>query len=105
MKHTSNMFDYLSTGANVWRLGVETNSVIFLRMMGMAGLWDTPDDENWRMVTEKPKVFMKSGSDGMVAALQGKDPAKVMDASIHHLNKATNANRKRLADRGMRKIG
>ncbi|WP_424973267.1 antifreeze protein [Dinoroseobacter sp. S76] len=104
MKHTSNMFDYLSTGANVWRLGFETNSVIMLRMMGMAGFWNTPFDENWRMVAEKPKVFIKSGSDGLVAAMQGKDPAQVMDASIKRLNKATNANRKRLANRGPRKM-
>lgn len=100
----SNMFDYLSTGANVWRLGVETNSVILLRMMGMAGIWNTPFDENWRMMAEKPKVFINSGRDGMVAAMEGKDPAKVMDASIKHLNDATNENRKRLVDRGLRKL-
>lgn len=104
MRNSSNMFDYLSAGANVWRLGVETNSVILLRMMGMAGIWNTPFDENWRMVAEKPKVFIKSGRDGMVAAMEGKDPAKVVNASIKHLNEATNENRKRLVDRGLRKI-
>jgi hypothetical protein len=104
MKHSSNIFDYLSTGAKVWRLGVETNSVIMLRMMGMAGVWNTPFDENWRMVAEKPKAFLKAGTNGVLAAMEGKDAVKVVDASLKPLNRATTSNRQRLAKRGPRKV-
>lgn len=104
MRNAPNMFDLMSTGAKVWRLGFETNSVIFLRMMGMAGMWNTPFDENWRMVAEKPREFIKSGRDGMIAAMSGAHPSKVVEASIRPLNRATKANRKRLSKRGPRKL-
>lgn len=104
MKHSPNLFELMSTGANLWRLGFETQNVIALRMMGMAGLWNTPYDENWRMVAEKPHEFIKSGRDGLIAALSGAHPAKVVEASISPLNRATRANRKRLSKRGPRKL-
>jgi hypothetical protein len=104
MKNTPNMFDVMSTSARIWHLGFESHNVIALRVMGMAGVWDTPFDENWRMVTEKPHEFIKSGRDGMLAVIAGKHPTHVVDASITPLNHATKANRERLSQRGLRKI-
>ncbi|MDJ0994326.1 MAG: antifreeze protein [Dinoroseobacter sp.] len=104
MRHAPNMFDLMSTGAKVWRLGFETHNVIVLRVMGMAGVWNTPFDESWRMVTEKPHEFIKSGRDGMIAAMSGAHPSKVVEASIQPLDRATNANRKRLSKRGPRRL-
>ncbi|WP_425090580.1 antifreeze protein [Tropicimonas sp. S265A] len=105
MHNAPNVFDVMKTGANIWRLGFETNNVIFLRMMGMAGVWNTPFDENWRMVAEKPHEFIKSGRNGVLAAMAGKPATQVVDASLRPLNRATSANRKRLSKRGPRKIG
>ena len=103
MRSSSTVFDYLSTGAKLWHLGIETNNVIALRMMGMAGIWNTPFDENWRMVAEKPRAFLKSGQDGLIAAMAGLGPDKVVDASIVRLKHATTYNRRRLSARGIRK--
>jgi len=103
MPKATNMFDVLSTGARMWRLGIETHSVVTLRMLGMAGVWNTPFDESWRMVAEKPEAFIEAGRDGMIAAMSGAGPDKVLEASIRPLSRKTRANRKRLSRRGLRK--
>lgn len=103
MRNSSNVFNYLAAGADVVRLGVETHNVIWLRVMGLAGVWNTPFDEGWRMVAEKPKAFIHSGRDGMLAALAGHPPDRVVTASLRPLTETTKSNRQRLAGRGMRK--
>ncbi len=55
MTRTSSPFDLLHLGFETARLGMEAQSVIGLRTLGMAGLWNMPSDENHRMVGLDPK--------------------------------------------------
>ena len=103
MRH-SNVFDYLSAAASFCQLAVEAQNVVALRVMGLAGIWNTPVDESWRMMAEKPKTFLVSGSEGATALLAGKSPDKVVSATIEPLQQAARDNRLRLSERGLRKL-
>ena len=78
--------------------------MIALRVMGLAGIWNTPFDESWRMMAEKPKTFLMSGNEGTAALLAGKSPDKVVSATIEPLQQAARDNRLRLSERGLRKL-
>ena len=103
MRHT-NVFDYLSAAASFCHLAVEAQNVVALRVMGLAGIWNTPFDEGWRMMAEKPKTFFVSGSEGTAALLSGKSPDKVVSAALEPLQQAARDNRVRLSERGLRKL-
>ena len=100
----TNVFDCLSAAASFCHLAVEAQNVIALRVMGLAGIWNTPFDESWRMLAEKPKTFLVSGSEGTAALLAGKPPEKVVSATLEPLQQATRENRVRLSERGLRKL-
>jgi hypothetical protein len=100
----SNVFDCLSAAARFCHLGVEAQNVITLRVMGLAGVWNTPIDESWRMMAEKPKTFIASGNEGAAAILAGKSAEKVVSATLEPLQQAARDNRLRLEDRGFRKL-
>lgn len=100
----SNVFDYLSAAARICHLAVEAQNVVALRVMGLAGIWNTPFDESWRMMAEKPKTFLMSGSEGTAALLAGKSPDKVVNATLEPLQQAARDNRVRLSERGLRKL-
>ena len=103
MRHT-NVFDYLSAAASVCHLAFEAQNVVALRVMGLAGIWNTPFDESWRMMAEKPKTFLVSGSEGAAALLSGKSPDKVVSATLEPLQQAARDNRVRLSERGLRRL-
>jgi len=100
-----NPFDYMRLGFDMTRLGIETHSVIALRMLGMAGVWDTPFDENYRMVAEKHGAFLLAGSAVIDGARQGQHPLSLARAAMEPLDQATSQNRQRLSERGLRKPG
>ncbi len=96
-------FDLWRAGFELARLGVESHSVIWMRMMGMTGAWNTPFDESYRMMREKPQAFVEAAGRGVEAAMRGKTPPTVMLATVAPLNRDAAENRRRLADRGARK--
>jgi hypothetical protein len=78
----------------------EAQMVIGLRLLGMAGMWNTAPSEASRMVTEK---LVTSGETTVAAAkaiLQGKNPAKVADLALKPIRRRTSANASRLVRRG-----
>ena len=92
--------DLVGTSVRFWMLMAETQSVIAMRTLGMAGLWSVTPTERRRMVDEKLPAFTEAALAAGTAAFHGKRPDQVMDAAIRPLGKATRANSKRLAKRG-----
>ncbi len=97
-------FDLLRAGFEVTRLGVEANAVIWMRMMGASGAWNTPFDESYRMWREKPQAFTEAMGRGLEAAMRGAPPSGVISASIAPLSRDAANNRARLAERGVRRV-
>ena len=81
-------------------LVIETQAVVWMRLMGMAGLWSVPATETRRMIAEKPAAFTESLVAGATAGVRGASPAEVVSATIIPLRQRTRKNARRLARRG-----
>jgi len=84
------------------RLTNDANHVITWRMLGMLGMtgdWSETQNENSRMVAEKPTAFLRAWTAANRAVVQGKTPDAVMRAYLRPLTKEASANRRRLAKR------
>lgn len=87
----------------LWRLSVEVTqmtaeaqTVMALRMMGMAGLVPMNKDEPARMISEKHKALAASGRAMSQAMMAGKSATDVMAAGVKPMRAKTRANAKRL---------
>lgn len=94
----------------LWTLGLQTSAmlaeaqtVIMLRMWGMAGLWPVAPGENARMFAEKWPAFVLAANAAGAAAMAGGDPARVAAAALHPIRRRTRANSRRLVRRHLRK--
>lgn len=96
-------FDAISAGLALARLGIEAQGVIWLRGLGAAGAWNTPFDEGWRAVREKPEAFAEAMAGATQAALRGQGTAQVVTAAVRPLTERARANRTRLQKRGRRR--
>lgn len=96
----SSFGDMWRLGAEMTRLGMEANAVIWMRMMGMAGLWNVSALEDGRMLAEKPEAFRDAGMRAGRAAMGGNAPDRIVSAAIKPLARKAAANRRRLAKRG-----
>jgi len=100
----SGPFDMARAGFEMAKLGVEASAVVWMRMMGMGGAWNTPFDESYRMWREKPGAFTEALGRGAEAAMRGAPPASVLSATIAPLSRDASENRARLSGRGPRKL-
>jgi hypothetical protein len=78
----------------------EANMVIWMRLWGMAGAWNTEPSENRRMVEEKQSAAIRSGTAMARAAMKGASPIDVAMAGVRPIAKTTGANVRRLSKRG-----
>ncbi len=90
----------------MWRLGAETGALVFeaqsvvaMRMLGLAGLWRMHPSEPMRMVAEKPAAFLSSAGAVANATLAGKAPEQVAAAALKPYRRKTRSNSRRLARR------
>lgn len=88
---------------SMWRQSVamttlmwEAQTVIAIRMMGMAGLWPVPRGENHRMVREKAPAFAESWMAASRAFWSGSGPDAALTAWHRPLTRKARANRRRL---------
>jgi urease subunit beta len=95
-------FDAVSAGLALTRLGIEAQGVIWLRGLGAAGAWNTPFDEGWRAVREKPDAFAEAMVGATQAAMRGQGTAQVVAAAVGPLTERARDNRARLEGRGRR---
>ncbi len=84
------------SGFDAWRMLAEAQTVIALRVMGMAGLWNLGEGETTRMFAEKQQAFAQSAMDGATAAMRGQPPERVLAAVVRPLGLRTSANARRL---------
>ncbi len=83
---------------------MEAGAVIWMRTLGMGGLWAVPSSENARMVTEKQVAFAVAGQKALAAMAGGQPASAVMMAAARPLRRKTRANHKRLTRLGPRKM-
>lgn len=78
-------------------LMAETQTVVALRLMGLAGVWPVPRNETRRMIREKPPAFTESLVAANRALWLGLGPEAVLTAWTRPLTRKARANRKRLS--------
>ncbi len=79
---------------------IEAQTVITMRLWGMAGLWNLGPGENQLMWQEKAQAAQQSGQAAARAMLKGATPGQVALAAIQPVRRKTKANVKRLVRRG-----
>jgi hypothetical protein len=92
-------------GWEIWWLAAEAGTVIAIRSMGLAGMWNTTARERIRMLDEKPRAFAEAGLAAAKAAAGGSPPVAVAAAAVVPLRRRTRANAARLSKRGPRRAG
>ena len=86
----------------LWHLTVETQMVVGMRVMGMAGVWSVTPYENRRMVGEKIPAFSNAAIAAGRSAMRGERPDQILSAAIRPIRGQTYANSRRLSRRGVR---
>ena len=95
-------FALARTGWTLTMLIWETQAVMTMRLLGMAGAWSVLPSENARMVAEKAPAFADAAQAATRAAMAGRRPEAVADAWAEPLRRRTSANARRLVVRGPR---
>ncbi|WP_299651654.1 antifreeze protein [uncultured Jannaschia sp.] len=93
------MMELLRLQMRTAQMMMEAQTVIGLRMLGMAGVMSAAPDENTRMVTEKQTAFAQSGLAAVGALMAGKTPAQAYGMALTPIGRATRANSRRLSRR------
>jgi hypothetical protein len=94
----------IATPLQLWTLGLRTGvmlaeaqTVILLRLWGMAGLWPVAPTESRRMVAEKWPAFLSAYTAAGTAAMKGHGPHRIAGAALAPIARKTRANSRRLA--------
>ncbi|WP_375256968.1 antifreeze protein [Citreimonas sp.] len=82
----------LRAGMMIW----DVQTVMALRLMGLAGAWTMPPGEAVRMVTEKPPAFAKAWTAWQTAMLSGRGIEAAGNAFNAPLSRKARGNRRRL---------
>ena len=85
--------------AQVALMTMEAGAVIWMRMLGMGGVWNVTAGENTRMVSEKQRAFARAAQGAALAAMTGKDSTA---AALRPIRQRTRANLRRLGKRGLK---
>jgi hypothetical protein len=98
-------FNPLHFWANAMQAGMmmaEAQTVITMRLMGMAGIWSVAPSERNRMVSEKVHAAAKSATEAGQAMLRGNSPELILAAALRPYRQKTRSNSRRLSKRGLR---
>ena len=93
------MMDLIRLQQATLTMMVEAQTVIGIRMLGMAGVLPAASGENLRMVTEKQTAFAQSGIAALGAMMAGKSPVQAYGDALAPIGRATRANSRRLTHR------
>ena len=93
----------IATPFQLWTLGLNTGvmmaeaqTVVVLRLWGMAGLWPVSPSETSRMVAEKWPAFLSAYGAAGAAAMKGHGPHRIAAAALRPIARKTRANSRRL---------
>lgn len=81
-------------------MAMEASAVIWMRVMGWAGMWSVLPSENTRMVTEKQKAFAEAGTRMVLGTMKGQEAHKTLGHALKPIRKTTKSNVGRLIKRG-----
>ncbi|MFK7752056.1 MAG: antifreeze protein [Sedimentitalea sp.] len=87
------------------KLAADTNLVMTMRVMGMSGTWSVPRGEGADMLSEKIPAFTQAMTAGVLTAMSGGGPDRVMQAVLEPISDKARENCERLSDRGPRVFG
>ena len=99
MARQATLHDMMELGWAWSRLMAETQMVMTLRIVGMAGVWPVAPGENNRMVFEKAPAFARAQLAMTRAAMRGARPDQIVAAGLKPLGRRTGANSRRLLKR------
>ena len=103
MMKYSNLYGYWGNAIELTRMMAEAQSVIGMRLMGMAGLWSVTAAEDKRMVAEKVQAMQRASTDATFTLMRGGTPDQITAAAIKPYRQKTRANAKRLGKRGLKR--
>ncbi|MBL4917103.1 antifreeze protein [Szabonella alba] len=92
--------DAFRLGYQMSMLALEAQSVVAMRLWGMAGLWNVTPSENSRMVSEKSTAMIASGMAAQRAMASGASATETVLAAIKPIRRRTGLNARRLSRRG-----
>ena len=98
-KRKSSPFDIWRSSMEFGALALETQAVVTMRMMGMAGIWPVEKSENDRMLAEKNPAFARAATAATAVAMQGGRMDEIVSAATKSLTTKARSNRKRLVRR------
>ncbi len=79
------------------QLAVDSQTVVAMRVMGLAGARAVPEGERDRMLSEKVPAFTEAMVSGALTAWAGRGPDRVLSAVIEPISTEARANRARLS--------
>ncbi len=100
MARSQNPLALWSLAMQMGWITLEAQSVIAMRLWGMAGLWSVTPSENARMVSEKTAAFTRSGTAVAKALMAGQSAEDAVAAGLRPIRRTTRANSRRLRRRG-----
>lgn len=92
--------DYWAVSLQVGYVIAETQAVVTMRLLGMAGIWSVTPAEDARMISEKVYALTKATTDASKAVMRGGAPDEIAAAAIRPIRQKTRANARRLGKRG-----
>jgi hypothetical protein len=96
MKRIPGPFDFLRPSMLMGQMMLESQIVISLRLMGMAGVLPVADGEHRRMVDEKTSAMQEAGFAASRAFLTGAAMPAIAMAAMAPVRRRTKANVRRL---------
>lgn len=91
-----NPITLLSLNVKLVSLMLDTQTVMAMRLMGMAGALPQARGENSRMMNEKGPAMFKAYQAATQAAIAGGRPDQILTAAMVPVSKKVRANRRRL---------
>lgn len=90
------MFELMRQQWRTAEMIMDAQTVVGMRLLGMAGFLPAKPDENLRMVTEKQTAFAQSGLAAMGAMMAGKTPQQAYGLALTPIKRTARANSRRL---------
>jgi hypothetical protein len=97
LARTPSLLDYMRPAMMMGQMMVEAQTVIAMRLCGMAGGWQMAPGEHLRMITEKTSAVQEAGLAMARAMGAGAAPHRVAIAGMKPVRRRTKANVRRLS--------
>lgn len=101
MQRKSTPLNMMKTGMDLWMLGVETQTVMTMRMLGMSGAWNVPEKGPSEMITKEPEAFGRAIMAASLSMATGQKPDHIMRNATRPLRRKVASEQHHHADSGM----